>query len=65
MYICICNAIREKDFRAAAHAHPEGSAEDIYVAFGRLPQCGQCLDEANAILKAEREARQLPVFCAD
>lgn len=65
MFVCICNAIRESDFRAAAKVHPDALAEDIYVSFGRPPQCGQCLAEANAMLKAEREARQLPAFCSN
>jgi len=65
MFICICNAIRESDFRAAARAHPEARTEEIYAAIGRPPQCGQCLAEAGAVLKAEREAHNLPVFCAN
>lgn len=62
MYICICNAIREKDFRAAAHRHPEAGAGEIYAALGRPPQCGQCLPEAEAVLGQERATRRLPAF---
>jgi len=65
MYICICNAIREQDFRAAAHRQPNCGAEDIYLAMGRPPQCGHCLEQAEAILTSEREARKLPVFCPE
>ena len=61
MYICICNAIREKDLRVAARAC-RGDADAIYESLGKRPQCGQCLDEAAAILIEERIAKQLPVL---
>ncbi|MCT2399743.1 (2Fe-2S)-binding protein [Novosphingobium mangrovi (ex Huang et al. 2023)] len=52
MYVCICNAIREKDFRAAARRYA-GNAEAIYAALGHTPQCRQCLDEAEEIISEE------------
>ncbi len=54
MYVCICNAIRERDFRAAGRRSP-GDAEAVYATLGKRPQCGQCLEEANCILDEERE----------
>jgi bacterioferritin-associated ferredoxin len=33
MYICICNAIREKDLRNAARCHA-GDAETLYEEMG-------------------------------
>jgi bacterioferritin-associated ferredoxin len=53
MYICICNAIREKDLRAAARCCRDG-AEELYARLGRTPQCRQCLDEADDIVAEER-----------
>jgi len=55
MYICICNAIREDELRAAARANP-GDADAIYEQLGKRPQCGQCLDEAAMLLIEERLA---------
>jgi bacterioferritin-associated ferredoxin len=55
MYICICNAIRETDLRNAALAC-EGDAEATYAALGKRPNCGQCLDEAQEIIDAQRIA---------
>jgi len=55
MYICICNAIRETDLRAAARAH-DGDADAVYAALGKTPQCGQCLDDAALILIQERQS---------
>ena len=55
MYVCICNAIRECEFRRAARLVP-GDAEAIYAALGKQPQCRQCLDQADAIASEERAA---------
>ena len=60
MYICICNAIRENELRAAARDCSR-DAEEIYIALGRPPQCRQCLDDARQIINEERTARKLPV----
>ena len=54
MYICICNAIRESDLRRAAR-HTSGDAEAAYAALGKRPNCGSCLNDADAILFEERE----------
>ena len=56
MYVCICNAIREKDLRSVA-VRCSGNAEACYHALGRPPQCRQCLDDAAEILLDERELR--------
>lgn len=56
MYVCICNAIREKDLRSIS-VRCSGDAEACYNALGRPPQCRQCLEEANEILIDERELR--------
>ena len=61
MYICICNAIREKDLRQAALTHA-GDADSVYAALGHQPQCGQCLDDAARLLVEERARAQLPDY---
>jgi bacterioferritin-associated ferredoxin len=53
MYVCICNAIRETDLRAAARDRP-GCAETLYETLGRTPKCRQCLDDAATIIHEER-----------
>jgi bacterioferritin-associated ferredoxin len=53
MYICICNAIRESDFRRAGR-RTCGDAESVYAALGKRPQCGQCLEDAGLLLEEER-----------
>ena len=53
MIICVCNAIRERDFRAAVR---EGAnfPNSAYASMGRKPKCGQCLSFARTIISAER-----------
>lgn len=54
MFVCICNAIRETELRATARACP-GDVDAIYAFLGKIPQCGQCLDDATDILIDERQ----------
>ncbi|MDE8652677.1 (2Fe-2S)-binding protein [Novosphingobium sp. H3SJ31-1] len=59
MYICICNAIRDIELRAAARERC-GDVEAIYHSLGCPPQCRQCIDEAAEIIDEERFAQDLP-----
>ncbi len=61
MYICICNAIRECELRRVAR-HSGGDAEAAYAALGKRPNCGSCLDDAEAILFEEREMSMEPAY---
>lgn len=53
MLVCICNGIREKDFRKAVRegASRPGSA---FARCGHRVKCGQCLSFAKTILESER-----------
>lgn len=53
MFVCICNAIRDHELRAAA-LRCDGDATAVYAALGKTPQCGQCLDEAEELIAEER-----------
>lgn len=53
VYICVCNAIKERDFRACARTCP-GDTDAVYACLGKQAQCGQCLDDAAEILIEER-----------
>jgi len=63
MYVCICNAIRESDLRAAARTCA-GGPDEVYAALGKTPQCAQCLDEAAELLIDERTRARLPVLAS-
>lgn len=60
MYVCICNAIKESDLRAAARAC-QGDVEALYASLGRTPQCRQCLEEAEEIIADEVPVGNLAV----
>lgn len=53
MVVCICNAIREKDLRAAVL---DGAKDpcSAYAQFGRRPKCGQCLSFARTVIDSVR-----------
>ena len=63
MYVCVCNAIRECEFRRAARC-VEGDAEAVYAALGAEPRCGSCLDEADELLLEERRTNRRPRLVA-
>jgi bacterioferritin-associated ferredoxin len=41
MYVCICQAIRERDVDAAVQSGARRPA-DVFRACGKSPQCGGC-----------------------
>jgi len=43
MYICICNAITDKDVNDAA-ANGARTHDDVFAHVGAAPQCGCCID---------------------
>lgn len=63
MYVCVCNAIRECEFRRAARCEA-GDAEAIYASLGKEPQCCQCLEEADELIAEERALNRKPHLVA-
>lgn len=59
MIVCVCNAIREDELRAAAR---QGApcARSAYKSLGCEPQCGTCLPCAREVIDEER-SRMLSV----
>ena len=43
MYICLCNAITDRDVRAHTAAGEGCSVAMVYRALGCEPQCGKCV----------------------
>ena len=43
MFVCICNAINERQVTEAVDAGA-GSALEVYAHWGCAPQCGKCLN---------------------
>jgi bacterioferritin-associated ferredoxin len=50
MYVCLCNAITDRDFRAQAQC--EGcTVSAVYRALGATPQCGKCVPFVRQLLR--------------
>ena len=57
MYVCICNAITDKQIRKAA----ESGVEDLWTLqreLGVASRCGSCMEMAAAILSDSVQARR-------
>jgi bacterioferritin-associated ferredoxin len=52
MIVCVCNAIRENELRAAARAGAS-CPTSAYRARGCKPRCGQCFSFAREVIAAE------------
>lgn len=52
MVVCVCNAIREKDLRAAVRCGSERPG-DVYARLGSKPKCGQCLSFARDVISGK------------
>lgn len=50
MFVCVCRGYREQDIRRAALAGLQ-SARDIYKQLGGEPDCGQCLEFAEELIR--------------
>lgn len=55
MVVCVCNAIRERDVRAAVRSGCTTPCA-AYASLGRRAKCGQCLPYAREIIAEERAA---------
>ena len=55
MYICVCNAITDKQIREAADA---GARDlwDLQARLGVASNCGSCKETASEILRESRQA---------
>lgn len=55
MYICVCQAIRERDVDAAVRAGARRPA-DVFRACGKSPQCGGCAGDMRRRIDATTAA---------
>jgi bacterioferritin-associated ferredoxin len=44
MYVCICNAVREREVRQAIEQGGAATPAEIYARLGVTPACGRCAD---------------------
>lgn len=53
MYVCICNALKEAEVRAAARKTGSGNPSVAYRSLGCAFQCGQCRGHAKKVVAEE------------
>lgn len=59
MYICICNALKDKDFKqATSRCSSAECAEDLFELLGCKPQCGSCLCAVDEMLPLANQPGQ-------
>jgi bacterioferritin-associated ferredoxin len=61
MYVCVCNALSDRDVKRVVATGRVGSADDIYAALGCAPQCGACREEMAEILAGNRRTCAAPL----
>ena len=49
MYICICNALRDRDIARVAQAGAT-TVDAAYAALGTATCCGQCREDAETVI---------------
>src|SRR3546814_2013784 len=57
MVVCVCNAIREKDVRAAVRSGAS-CPSSAYARAGHRPKCGQCFPFAREIIASEQRSEE-------
>jgi bacterioferritin-associated ferredoxin len=54
MYVCLCNGITDRDFRA--HAVDENcTVSTVYRSLGTKPRCGKCVPYVKQLLRQVTE----------
>ncbi len=53
VYVCICNALKDKDLAAAATSDVR-SVADVFRRCGRAPKCGKCLRDVAQMIEDAR-----------
>jgi len=52
MYICICNALRDQDLKAAASQPGVKSSACVFKRCDSRPKCGRCLPDVAEIVSS-------------
>lgn len=56
MYICICNALREKQLAAASNGAV--AVSDVFRRCGARPKCGKCLPDVAQLIQRARDEEE-------
>jgi bacterioferritin-associated ferredoxin len=65
MYVCVCNAVTDRQIRSQSECG-RGTVAEIYRALGIKVQCGKCVRTAKCIIDGrdpeESRAASIPAF---
>jgi bacterioferritin-associated ferredoxin len=50
VYVCVCNALKERDVKDAARAAGKACPHAAYAQLGAKVKCGQCIPFAREVL---------------
>jgi bacterioferritin-associated ferredoxin len=50
MYVCLCNAVSDRDFRACA-VEKDCTVSTLYRSLGIKPRCGRCVPYVKQLLQ--------------
>jgi bacterioferritin-associated ferredoxin len=64
LYVCICNALRDRDLAEAAGPDTR-SVADVFRRCGRRPQCGKCLPDVAQMIEDARSAEAVTLCAAE
>lgn len=64
MFVCICNALRDRELSEAARTGA-ASVGDVFRRCGRKPQCGKCLPDVARMIEDARALERRPVVAAE
>jgi bacterioferritin-associated ferredoxin len=56
MYLCLCNALTDRDVRACCEG--AGSVSTVYRALGCEPRCGKCVPFVRQMLRQAGTAQE-------
>lgn len=56
MYICICNALKDKELAEAGK--DARTVAEVFRRCGRRPQCGKCLPDVAQMIENARNIEQ-------
>jgi bacterioferritin-associated ferredoxin len=63
MYVCLCNGITDRDFRAQA-ADENCTVSMVYRSLGTKPRCGKCVPYVKQLLRQMAEMPHLRPMAA-
>lgn len=60
MYVCVCNAITDREVRAQARCE-DSTVSAIYRSLGKKPKCGKCVPVVCQLMRQVVELSQQSV----